>query len=299
MMAMFRGRAPGAAGSERRGAAARGAAALALGLLIGLGGCSYLGLGDETATPIAEERPVEELFGIAQNSLREGRYQTAILQFEEVERLYPISSYAKRSILGASVAAYRAGEYDKSALSAGRYLEFYPSDEQAPYAQYLIAMSSYDQITDVGRDQARTKAALQALRELINRYPNSEYTREAQLKLDLTLDHLAGKEMSIGRFYLKRGKYIGAINRFRTVVERYQTTTHVPEALHRLVEAYLALGVESEAQTAAAVLGHNFPGSDWYQDSYALLTGRDLRPEVDRGSWMNRAWSQLVEGEWL
>lgn len=281
--------------TRRRG----GGLAMAVMLSLGLGGCSYLGFGDEKVVRLEDERPVEELFAIAEQSMRDGRYQAAVLQYEEVERLYPISSFAKRSILGTAVASYRAGDYDKAALSAGRYLEFYPSDQQAPYAQYLIAMSSYDQITDVGRDQGRTKAALQSLRELINRYPNSEYTREAQLKLDLTLDHLAGKEMSIGRFYLRRGKYIGAINRFRTVVERYQTTTHVPEALHRLVEAYLALGVEREAQTAAAVLGHNFPGSDWYQDSYALLTGRDLRPEVDEGSWMRRAWSQVVDGEWL
>ncbi|MEM9725961.1 MAG: outer membrane protein assembly factor BamD [Pseudomonadota bacterium] len=269
-------------------------------LTVTAAGCSYLGFGDDDDVVLIDsELPPDVLYQQAEQEVADGRLNIAVRGFEDVERLYPTSSFAKRAIIRGAEIAYRAGDFDKAILGAKRYLDFYPSDEKAPFAQYLIAVSHYDQITDVGRDQARTKAALQSLRELVNRYPNSDYTREAQIKLDLTIDHLAGKEMDVGRYYLKRGQYIGAINRFRTVVERYQTTTHTPEALHRLVEAYLAIGVEREAQTAAAVLGHNFPGSDWYQDSYGLLTGRNLEPAVDDGSWMSRTWRNVVSGEWL
>lgn len=252
---------------------------------------------DDQALP--EDEPLEQIYARAEAAREAGNYRTAAANYDEVERLYPTSQLAKRSILQSAEASYRAGDFDKAILAAQRFLDFYPSDSSAPYAQYLVSVSHYDQIVDVGRDQARTQEALQALRELINRYPDSEYSVDAQLKLDLTLDHLAGKEMEIGRFYLKRGQYIGAINRFRTVIERYQTTSHAPEALHRLVEAYLALGVAREAQSAAAVLGHNFPGSDWYQDSFALLTGRDLRPAADEESWITQTWRRVVRGEWL
>lgn len=294
-----------AAAADLRGAMAglgRALRAVAATMLLGVtaAGCSYLGFGDDDDVVLIDsELPPDVLYRQAEEEVADGRLRIAIKGFEDVERLYPTSTFAKRAIIRGAEVAYKSGDFDKSILGAKRYLDFYPSDEKAPFAQYLIAVSHYDQITDVGRDQARTKAALQSLRELVARYPNSEYTREAQIKLDLTIDHLAGKEMDVGRYYLKRGQYIGAINRFRTVVERYQTTTHTPEALHRLVEAYLAIGVEREAQTAAAVLGHNFPGSDWYQDSYGLLTGRNLEPAVDDGSWMSRAWRNVVSGEWL
>lgn len=276
------------------------AAAIAT-LAAGVAGCSYLGFGGDEDIAVGKEgESAETLYKRAEGLAGQGDFQSAVKAYDEVERLHPVSTYAKKAMLRSAYAAYRSGDYDKAALNAGRYIDFYPSDENAAYAQYLIAMSQYDQINDVGRDQARTKAALQALRELINRYPDSEYAREAQIKLDLTIDHLAGKEMDIGRYYLGKGQYIGAINRFRTVVERYQTTTHTPEALHRLVEAYLALGIEKEAQTAAAVLGHNFPGSEWYQDSYALLTGRDLRPQKDDESWISQAWGSVSSvGDWL
>lgn len=262
-----------------------------------LGGCAYVG-GDD-APVVADVTPAPELFARAEQAFAATDYKTAAKLYDEVERLHPTSTYTKRAVLKSAEASYRDYDYDKAQLSASRFLEFYPSDAQAPYAQYLIAMSYYSQITDVDRDQAVTRVALQKLRELINRYPDSEYAREAQVKLDLTIDQLAGKEMTVGRYYLKRKQYIGAINRFKTVVEQYQNTTHVPEALHRLVECYLALGVVKEAQTAAAVLGHNFPGSDWYLDSYALLTGRDLRPEVDEGSWIAQVWRRVGRAEWL
>ncbi len=278
----------------RRLASMLAAAALAT----SLGACSYFG--DMFAEDeIPEDPPVETLYAQADAALKEGNERRAAQLFDDVERLYPTSKWAKRSIIMSAYASYEYGDYDKAALTAQRFLEFFPSDKDAAYAQYIIAISHYDQIADVSRDQARTQQALQALRELINRYPESEYAREARLKLDLTLDHLAGKEMDIGRFYLKRAEYVAAINRFRTVVTDYQTTSHTPEALHRLVEAYLALGVEREAKTAAAVLGHNFPGSPWYADSYALLTGRDLTPEADSDSWLARVYERVVKGEWL
>lgn len=248
---------------------------------------------------VVDDVPADVLFERAGTELEEGNDKQAATLFDEVERLYPTSPWAKRAILMSAFSSHSAGDYDKAILSAGRFLDFYPSDDEAPYAQYLVAISHYDQIVDVGRDQARTQQALQALRELVNRYPDSEYAREGRLKLDLTLDHLAGKEMAVGRYYLKRGNYVGAIERFRIVVERYQTTSQVEEALHRLVESYLALGVNNEAQAAAAVLGHNFPGSDWYLDSYALLTGKDLRPESDDNSWVDKVWRRVVKNKWL
>lgn len=265
------------------------AAALVAGLL---SACAF---GGDDAVTFEDVEPAESIYARAEAEFAEGNYALAAQIFDELERLHPTSRLTKRAMLRATEASYREGDYDKAALSGRRFLEFYPSDESADYAQYLIALSFYDQITDVDRDQAVTRSALQSLRELTNRYPDSEFAREGQLKLDLTLDHLAGKEMMIGRFYLERNQYIGAINRFRTVLETYQTTSHTPEALHRLVEAYLALGVVTEAQTAAAVLGHNFPGSDWYLDSYALLTGRDLRPAVDEGSWISQAWGVMKD----
>lgn len=268
-------------------------APVALALSLGIAACST------SDAAKGEDPPVETLYSQADELLKSGRQAEAAVLYDEVERLYPTSRWAKRAIIMSAYASHEAGEYDKAILAARRFLDFYPSDQDAPYAQYLVAISHYDQIVDVGRDQARTKEALQALRELVNRYPDSEYAREGRLKLDLTLDHLAGKEMTVGRYYLKRGNYVAGIERFRVVIERYQTTSHVEEALHRLVEAYLALGVEREAQAAAAVLGHNFPGSDWYVDSFALLTGRDLSPQQDDDSWVTRVWRRVVKSEWL
>jgi outer membrane protein assembly factor BamD len=170
--------------------------------------------------------------------------------------------------------------------AAQRFIDLHPGHKDVPYAFYLIGVSHYEQMSDVGRDQKMTEEALRAFEELIRRFPDSTYARDASLKIDLARDHLAGKEMEIGRYYLRQGKYIAAINRFRNVIERYQTTTHVPEALHRLTEAYLALGVQQEARKTASVLGYNFPGSRWYQDSYALMV--DGAPSSDQMDyWVN------------
>lgn len=240
-----------------------------------------------------KERPVEELYNLAMDQLNDGNVGEAATNFDEVERQHPYSVWARKAQLMASYANYLANNYDESILAAERFLQLHPGNKDAPYAHYLIAISYYEQISDVGRDQKVTQRALDSLQTVVDRYPASEYARDARLKIDLASDHLAGKEMAIGRYYLNKRQYGAAINRFRTIVERYQTTSHVAEALHRLTEAYLALGVEQEAKTAAAVLGYNYPGSEWYRDSYALLTSADLEPEENKGSWISRAWKTV------
>ena len=230
--------------------------------------------------------------------LADGRPREAGETFSEVERLYPYSEWAKRAMLMSAFAYHEGGLYAESRAAAERYLEFFPADVDAPYAQFLIALSYYDQIVDIGRDQTNAFELLQEMRDIIERYPDSEYAKSAQMKFELALDHLAGKEMEIGRYYLSRGHYPAAINRFRVVVEDYQTTTHTPEALYRLIEAYLSLGLAHEAQTAAAILGHNFRGSQWYADGYALLTGRGLQPADVGDSWLNATYRQVVQGKW-
>ncbi len=239
------------------------------------------------------ERPVEEIYNEAHATMLANEYFEAAELFDEVERQHPYSTWATKAQLMAAYSYYKINEYDQAILATDRFLQLHPGSDSAPYAFYLIAVCYYEQIADVGRDQNVTKMALGSLQELVRRYPASEYARDARLKIDLARDHLAGKEMEIGRFYLRRGTPIAAINRFRVVIESFQTTTHAAEALHRLTEAYLQLGVEKEAQTAAAVLGHNFPGSPWYQDSYLLLTGVDLRPEGDPDSWITKTWKRV------
>ena len=239
------------------------------------------------------ERPVEELYNLAMDDLTRGNAQLAAKGFDEVERQHPYSIWARRAQVMGAYAYYLDNQYDEAILAAQRFIQLHPGNPDVPYAQYLVATCYYEQIADVGRDQKMTQRALEALQEIVERYPESPYARDARLKLDLAHDHLAGKEMAIGRYYLQRGQYTAAINRFRTVIEKFQTTTHVPEALHRLTEAYVALGVKEEAQATAAVLGHNFPGSEWYQDSYALLTGEDLRPRTVGGSWISRLWNSV------
>lgn len=261
-----------------------------------LAGC---GRGGSDARPL-ETYSAEELYRRAEFSLEQERDpEEAARFFGEVERLYPYSEWAKRALIMQAFSYHRDRDYESARGAAQRFLNTYPADEDAPYAQYLLALSYYDQIDDVGRDQGLTFQALQSLRDVIERYPDSDYARSAILKFDLAFDHLAAKEMEIGRYYLKRGHYIASINRFRVVVEDFQTTTQTPEALHRLVEAYLSLGLTDEAQTAGAILGHNFQSTDWYQDSYALLTGQGLRPEARGDSWLAAVYRQVIRGEWL
>lgn len=219
------------------------------------------------------EAPVEVLYNDAMDLLEDGDYVAAARAFEEVERQHPYSQWATRGELMAAFALYQANEYDQAVATAERFIDLHPGNKDVPYAFYLIGTSHYEQISDVGRDQRMTELSLSAFDELVRRFPESDYARDASLKIDLARDHLAGKEMEIGRYYQGQAKYVAAINRFRNVVDSYQTTTHVPEALHRLTESYLALGVQEEAKRTAAVLGYNFPGSPWYQDAYELLTG--------------------------
>ncbi|MAE90000.1 outer membrane protein assembly factor BamD [Salipiger bermudensis] len=225
--------------------------------------------------------------------------EQAAYYFSEVERLYPYSEWSKRALIMQAYAFHTEKDYENSRSSAQRYIDFYPTDEDAAYAQYLLALSYYDQIEEVGRDQGLTFQALQALRTVIERYPESEYARSSILKFDLAFDHLAGKEMEIGRYYLRDKHFGAAISRFRVVVEDFQTTTHTPEALHRLVEAYLSLGLVQEAQSAGAILGYNYQGSEWYRDSYTLLTNRGLPLEAQGDNWLAQAYRQMVKGEWL
>ena len=267
-------------------------AAAALGLLVACGG------GGEDTRPL-DSFSAEQIYKQAELKLETGAPDDAARMFGEVERLYPYSEWARRALVMQAFSYHRDRDYESARGAAQRFLTTFPADEDAAWAQYILALSYYDQIDDVGRDQGLTFQALQALREVIEIYPDSDYARSAILKFDLAFDHLAAKEMEIGRYYLKRGHYVAAVNRFRVVVEDFQTTTQTPEALHRLVEAYLSLGLSAEAQTAGAILGHNFKSTDWYEDSYALLTGRGLRPEATGDNWLRRVYRQTIRGEWL
>ncbi|MHA6325457.1 outer membrane protein assembly factor BamD [Roseivivax sp. CAU 1753] len=254
--------------------------------------------------PKASDQPLEnftaqQIFERGEFELDRNRPDDAAEYFAEVERLYPYSDFAKRALIMQAFAYHQDRDYENSRSAAQRYIDFYPLDDDAAYAQYLLALSYYDQIEEVGRDQGLTFQALQSLRTVIERYPESEYARSSILKFDLAFDHLAGKEMEIGRYYLKRQHYAAAVNRFRVVVEDFQTTTHTPEALHRLVEAYLSLGLTDEAQTAGAILGYNYQSTEWYQDSFALLTGQGLEMRARGESWLARIYRQTVKGEWL
>ena len=241
----------------------------------------------------------EQIYERGEYELETNDNEEAARYFGEVERLYPYSDWAKRALIMQAFAYHKHKDYPSSRAAAQRFIDFYPTDDDAAYAQYLLALSYYDQIDEVGRDQGLTYQALQALRKVIENYPESDYARSAVLKFDLAFDHLASKEMEIGRYYLRKQHYTAAINRFRVVVEDFQTTTHTAEALHRLVEAYLSLGLTDEAQTAGAILGYNFQSTDWYEDSYKLLTGQGLTLEAVGDSWLRQVYRQMILGRWL
>ena len=246
-----------------------------------------------------ETYSAEQIFERGEYELNRNQADDAAFYFSEIERLYPYSDWARRALIMQAFSYHKDKDYPNSRSSAQRFIDFYPDDDDAAYAQYLMALSYYDQIDEVGRDQGLTFQALQSLRDVIETYPDSEYADSAILKFDLAFDHLAGKEMEIGRFYLRRDHYTAAINRFRVVVEQFQTTTHTAEALHRLVEAYLLLGLDAEAQTAGAILGHNYRSTDWYEDSYKLLTGKGLEPAFFKDNWLAAIYRQTIKGEWI
>lgn len=244
------------------------AALAALSAVLLLSGCA----GNRTRADTSYvARDVNTLYASAKDRLDRKQYKLAAALFDEVERQHPYSIWSRRAQLMSAFSYYAAGEYAESTKSAQRFLAIHPGNKDAPYAFYLIALNYYEQITDVTRDQKITEQALQALGEVIRRYPQSRYAADARLKVDLVRDHLAGKEMEIGRFYQRRAQWLAAVTRFRQVIDQYDTTTHAPEALHRLTESYLALGVPEEARKAAAVLGANYPGSKWYERSFALI----------------------------
>lgn len=264
-------------------------------IAVGLAACASDGP-DESL----EAFSAEEIFRRGEFELETSRRGRASLRyFSEIERLYPYTDWSRRALIMQAFAYHKDREYDESRAAAQRYIDTYPGSEDEPYAAYLFALSFYDQIDDVGRDQGLTFQALQQLRRVIETYPESEYARSSVLKFDLAFDHLAGKEMEIGRYYLKRGNYTAGINRFRVVVEDFQTTTHTPEALLRLVESYVALGLRDEAQTAGAILGYNFQASPFYQDAFAVLTGAGMSPEASNEGWLGAIYRQSVLGAWL
>ena len=276
----------------------RGRVVLAVVVTAMLAGCSGFGRSAETVD--LSGFTAEEIFRRGEFELEAGsRATTVVRYFSEIERLYPYSDWARRALIMQAYTLHRNRDYDESRAAAQRFLDLYPGDEDAAYAAYLVALSYYDQIDRIGRDQGLAMQALQALRHVIETYPDTEYARSAVLKFDLAFNHLAGKEMEVGRYYLRLGHNTAAINRFRMVVENFATSTHTPEALHRLVEAYLRLGLEEEAQTAAAILGYNFRASPFYDDSFRLLTGRGLSPDAAGESWLRQIYRETIQGRWI
>ncbi|PJB69904.1 MAG: outer membrane protein assembly factor BamD [Alphaproteobacteria bacterium CG_4_9_14_3_um_filter_47_13] len=245
--------------------------------------------------PESEGKPVEELYSEATMAMEGKKYKEATRLFEEVERQHPYSQWATRAELMAAYASYKDLRYDEAILALDRFIELHPGNRDIDYALYLKGLCFYEQISDVARDQAMTSEALDAFNVLIRRFPESQYSRDSIFKRDLTLDHLAGKEMEIGRYYMNRNQINAAINRFRTVITEYQTTTHTPEALHRLVESYMTLGLKDEATRVAAVLGYNYPGSKWYEDSFKLLDAGQRAQLLKDRSWVDKTVDSLFK----
>jgi outer membrane protein assembly factor BamD len=268
-------------------------------LTVPLGACSTAGslwekyFGKEEMLDAPPDKLYNEGLFLLNN---EKKSVAAAKRFEEVDRQHPYSDLARKSLLMSAYAHYEAQDYDSTIGAAQRYITLHPGSPDAAYAQYLIAASYFDQIPDISRDQGRTEKAIASLEEVVRKYPNSEYASAARRKLEAARDQLAGKEMDIGRYYMERRDFTGAINRYKTVVTQYQRTRHVEEALARLTEAYMAVGVVGEAQTAAALLGHNFPESQWYKDAYTLVKSQGLEPSENRGSWMSRALRVISRG---
>ena len=265
-------------------------------ILAPLVGCSNTA---EVGSDEIENYSAKQIFDRAEFEMARSKPMDAIAFFSDVERLYPYSEWAKRSVIMQAFAHHKAKQYEEARDAAERYIEYYPSDEDSAYAQYIIALSYYDQIEDIGRDQQVTAKALEAFKTLIVNYPNSEYVKAAELKFDLAFDHLAGKEMEVGRYYLKRQQFPAAINRFRIVVEEYQTSSYTAEALHRLVEAYLSMGLVEEAQSAGAILGYNYQATAWYQRTYSLLKNENLSPAAKGTGWLRKIHRQVLKGRWL
>ncbi len=282
----------------RFGRQLRLAAGLAV-LAVALTGCGSTSLWDKFTAKddTFNEEPADKLYNEGLYLMNQRKDpKAASKKFEEVDRQHPYSDWARKSLLMSAYSFYNSGDYDSCIGAATRYVTLHPGSSDAAYAQYLIAASHYDQIPDVSRDQGRTEKAIAALEEVIRKYPTSEYANAAKAKLEGARDQLAGKEMEVGRYNLSKRNFTGAINRFKTVVTQYQTTRHVEEALARLTEAYMAIGIVGEAQTAAAVLGHNFPDSRWYKDAYNLVKSGGVEPTENKGSYISRAFKKMGLG---
>ncbi len=268
----------------------------ALGIVVlPTGACSSFNwFGKEENLP---DEPAEKLYNEGVYLLNQRQeYRDAAKKFEEVERQHPYSEWARKALLMVAYARYEAKEYDDAVNAARRYVTLHPGSADAAYAQYLIGSALYEQIPDITRDQSRSEKALQAFDEVVRKYPDTEYANAAKRKTEMARDQVAGKEMLVGRYYLEKKDFTAAINRFKIVVTQYQTTRHVEEALTRLTEAYMALGIVNEAQTAAAVLGHNFPDSRWYSEAYRIVKGGGLEPTENKGSWISRAFKRVGLG---
>ncbi|MEW5964285.1 MAG: outer membrane protein assembly factor BamD [Pseudomonadota bacterium] len=237
--------------------------------------------------------PPAKMYADADALMSAGKFDEAAKKFEDLDRDHPYSSEARRAIVMAAYAFYKAGKYPEAIASAERYTTLHPGTKEAALAHHIIASAHFDEIRGPNRDQTATRKALAELKTVRTRFPDSPYAKDADNRIRLAEDNLAASEMDVGRYYLKRKNYIAAINRFKTVVTEYQTTAHVEEALMRLTESYMALGIKQEAQAAAAVLGHNFPNSPWYKDAYALLQSDGLAPREDGGSWITKAWKAV------
>jgi outer membrane protein assembly factor BamD len=282
-------------GTDRCAAARRAAVTRAIALsvvLAPLGACSAItDLFNKDDDSAVIEEPADKLYNEGLYLLNDKQeYKSAAKKFEEVDRQHPYSDWARKSLIMSAFAYYQGGDYDESISAAKRYVALHPGSPDAAYAQFLIGSSYFDRIPDISRDQERTEKAVAELDEVVRKFPNTEYAIAAKKKIDIARDQLAGKEVDIGRWYMQKKDYTGAINRFKVVVTRYQTTRHVEEALMRLTEAYMTLGIVDEAQTSAAVLGHNFPDSPWYQDAYNLVKARGLEPSENKNSWISRAF---------
>ena len=268
-------------------------------VVLPLAGCSSVSSlnpfgGEKYETKLLPDVPAEEIYDQGLARLQRRDSEGAAKKFAELEKQYPYSQWSRKGLLMQVYSFYEGGQYDDAVVNANRYIGLYPSSPEAAYAAYLMGMSYYKQIPDISRDQENAEKALLAFTALVQKYPKSEYVEDAKFKIQVTRDQLAGKEMSVGRYYLSRKNYTAAVNRFREVLGKYQTTRHSEEALFRLTEAYLALGITHEAQTAAAVLGHNFPDSTWYNDAFKLLAGGGLKPQENKNSWISRAFTRVL-----
>ena len=248
----------------------------------------------DLASYVESVEPADVLYNQGLANLEAGRMTEAARKFDAVDRQHPYSEFARKSMVMGAFTNYRLGNYEEAITAGKRYVSLYPTSDDAAYAQYIVGLSYFRQIADVTRDQKESRRAIEAMQEVIDRWPESEYVIDANAKIRFARDQLAGKEMQVGRYYLERREYIAAVKRFRNVVEVYSNTRHVEEALARLTEAYFAMGLASEAQTAAAVLGHNYPDSQWYKDSYALLQTGGLEPRENSGSWLSKAGSLIA-----